>query len=266
MNNYHSHTTFCDGANTAEEMVLKAIELGMGEIGFSGHSYLPFDDEWTMNPEEAKQYRETIKSLRDAYAERISVRLGIEQDYCSPTDELSEYEYVIGGVHCLFKDDYYISVDLDRETQEKGIKEAYGGDVYAFVDDYFDTVADIYNKTKCDIIAHFDLLSKYVEKGSVINPDNERYKAAEDRAIEALLKTPAVFEVNTGAMSRGYRTEPYPSLRILKKLADAKAPVILSSDTHSVETIDYGMETAAKVCKDLGLTIIESIDELIKAK
>ena len=36
--NYHTHTVFSDGANTPEEMVLAAIDLGLESIGFSDHS------------------------------------------------------------------------------------------------------------------------------------------------------------------------------------------------------------------------------------
>ena len=35
--NYHTHTDFCDGACTAEEMILGAIAKGLSVIGFSGH-------------------------------------------------------------------------------------------------------------------------------------------------------------------------------------------------------------------------------------
>ena len=35
--NFHTHTIFCDGADTPEEMVIKAIELGFTQLGFSGH-------------------------------------------------------------------------------------------------------------------------------------------------------------------------------------------------------------------------------------
>ena len=41
--NYHTHTTYCDGANTPEELVLEAIRLGCPELGFSGHSHLAED-------------------------------------------------------------------------------------------------------------------------------------------------------------------------------------------------------------------------------
>lgn len=35
--NYHTHTTFCDGSDTAEDVVLAAIGKGFLHLGFSGH-------------------------------------------------------------------------------------------------------------------------------------------------------------------------------------------------------------------------------------
>ena len=35
--NYHTHTTFCDGKDTAEDIVKYAVSLGMTHLGFSGH-------------------------------------------------------------------------------------------------------------------------------------------------------------------------------------------------------------------------------------
>lgn len=54
--NLHTHTTFCDGKNTAEEMILAALELGMDSLGFSGHS--PLEGEcWAMDPADVPRYR-----------------------------------------------------------------------------------------------------------------------------------------------------------------------------------------------------------------
>ena len=36
--NLHTHTLFCDGRDTPEDMVLSAIEKGFSVLGFSGHS------------------------------------------------------------------------------------------------------------------------------------------------------------------------------------------------------------------------------------
>ena len=43
---FHVHTAFCDGRDTPEEMVRAAIDLGMSHIGFSAHTYVPFDEEF----------------------------------------------------------------------------------------------------------------------------------------------------------------------------------------------------------------------------
>ena len=40
--NYHTHTEFCDAKNTAEEMVLAAIEKNFSILGFSSHAMYPF--------------------------------------------------------------------------------------------------------------------------------------------------------------------------------------------------------------------------------
>ena len=163
-NNYHMHTTFCDGSNTPEERVEAALRAGCSEIGFSGHSWLDFDPDWTMSPEAADRYRSCVRELAARYEDRLRILCGVEQDYCSSPEELGLYDYVIGGVHCVFKDGHYISVDADARGLRAGIEEYYDGDASAFAEDYFEMVGDLYEKTRCQVIAHFDLLTKFQEQ------------------------------------------------------------------------------------------------------
>ena len=79
--NLHTHTRFCDGKDSAEEVVLAAIAAGMETVGFSGHSGLPFSTSWTMKQERTREYQKEILRLKDAYRDRIHILLGIEQDY-----------------------------------------------------------------------------------------------------------------------------------------------------------------------------------------
>ena len=71
--NYHTHTTFCDGRNTPEEMVRSALDKGFTCIGFSGHSPVSFDPAGGMPYENTVPYRQTIEALKTAYKDRIRI-------------------------------------------------------------------------------------------------------------------------------------------------------------------------------------------------
>lgn len=262
-NNFHMHTKYCDGANSPKEMAESALALGCEEIGFSGHSWLDFDPMWTMDPDAAVRYRETVSALKEEYEGRMKVFLGVEQDYCSEPDDLPFYEYVIGGVHCVFKNGNYISVDCDAETQRRGVEQWYGGDAMCFAEDYYKLVGDLYRKTRCDIIAHFDLVTKFIERDDLIDVTDARYQKAQNNALEQLFETPAVLEINTGAISRGYRTSPYPSEPVLELLGKAQKPVILSSDSHAADTILFGFEEAMRLVKTYDLHLLTTMEEVL---
>ena len=252
--NLHSHTTYCDGQNTAEEMVLAAIERGFDIFGFSGHSYLTFDDSWCMNKENTRKYYEEIQLLKEKYKDEITILCGIEQDYLSETST-DEYDYVIGSVHVIPKNGEYISVDYTAESLIGNINKHYNGDALSLAEDYFEMIGNVHKKTKCHIVGHFDLLTKFNEKTHIFDTSHPRYIEASEKALYKLLKDDVIFEVNTGAISRGYRTSPYPSKELLLKIKEAGGKVILSSDTHSIETVDFAYEDALKILKECGFSI-----------
>lgn len=240
--NYHTHTTYCDGKNTAQEMVQKAIELGLCELGFSGHSYTYFDLEPCMSPEGTELYKKEINGLKQKYKGKIKILLGIEYDYYSdePTDD---YDYVLGSVHYIFKNGEYLCVDYSRQTQIDTVNKYYNGDFYSYIEDYYKTVADIYNKTKCDIVGHFDLITKYNVDGSLFDVNHPRYIAAWKAAADAIIKTPAVVEINTGGIARGHIKTPYPSKQIIDYFKANDKRMIFSSDCHNKEFLLYGYDS-----------------------
>lgn len=239
--NYHTHTCFCDGKHTPEEMVREAIGLGCKEIGFSGHSYTPFDGSFCMSKENTLAYIDAVRAVQEKYAEQIKIYLGIEQDYHSP-ESTAGYDYIIGSVHYVEKDGAYLSVDESKETQIAIVEQYYGGDFYSFVEDYYEVVSDVYNKTRCHIIGHFDLITKFNRERDLFDPGHPRYMAAARKALDALLDAPAILEVNTGAMSRGYTTEPYPTRDIISRWVSAGKEIIFSSDCHSKDHILFGYD------------------------
>ena len=220
--NYHTHTTFCDGKNTPEEMVQRAIELGFLELGFSTHSDLCKDLEG---------YCREIERLKSAYHDKISIKLGVEYDYYFDVDT-SRFDYVIGGVHYLKKCGKLLPLDHSQEKFLPIIDDYYGGDIYSLCEDYFETLSGVYEKTGCDIVAHFDLVTKYNEGDRLFDTSNPRYIKAAEGALRTLMKKPVIFEINTGAIARGYRTAPYPAKPFLDIILSGGGKTILSADCH----------------------------------
>ena len=249
--NYHTHTHFCDGKNSPEEMVLQAISLGCPELGFSGHSYLPFGESYCMSLADTEKYKAEIRRLQEKYAGQIKILLGLEMDYFSnvPTED---YDYVIGSVHAVCKDGRYLDVDHTRQIFMDDVKHYYGGDYYAYAEDYYALVADVYRKTGCQIVGHFDLITKFNEGDALFDTGHPRYKAAANNALDALLDAPVILEVNTGAISRGYRTAPYPAPDILSRWLKAGKKVHFSSDCHNACHLLFGYEAYEAYVKEAG--------------
>lgn len=235
--NFHTHTKLCDGNDSLEDMVKRAIELGFSALGFSGHAYTPCEPEYSMLPENTEIYQREISRLKREYRDKIDVFCGIEMDYYSYQDTKC-FDYVIGSVHYLEKDGVYYSIDGSAERFMR-TTEAFGGDVYAFIEAYYETLSDVVRKTNADIIGHFDIIEKFNEDERFFSRSHPRYIAAAEGALSELLKTDAVFEINTGAMARGYRTTPYPEHSLLKKIIDGGGRVILSSDCHDKKFLDF---------------------------
>ncbi len=238
MQDLHMHTVWSDGKNTPEEMIEEAIRRGLDTVGISDHSS---GDPCGMTLEASAGYRAEIGRLKEKYAGKIRVLCGLERDFL--TDDFAEYDYTIGSVHWLpMADGHRVSIDWTPEKQREGADRYFGGDIYALAEEYYRTVARVVEVTKCDIIGHFDLVAKFNENNAMFDPAHPRYRRAWQQAADILLKTGKPFEINTGAMSRGYRTEPYPSAEIRQYIREHGGRMILSSDAHEKGNIAFGFD------------------------
>ena len=251
--NLHTHTSFADGKHTAEEVVLSAIDAGMKVLGFSEHSFHSHPTVFGMqSPACQQEYRQEICRLKDRYADRIKILCGIEQDSFSgvPTDV---YDYVIGSVHYLHLNGEFCAIDLSVQEVQDAIQKHCGGDPIVYAKAYFEAVAGVEEDTQCDIVGHFDLLTKFNERTAIFDTSDPRYIKAGLEALDALLEKDVIFEVNTGAMARGYRTTPYPAPIFLRYIAEKRGNVTLSSDAHNKDFLTYGFETALQIMKASGI-------------
>lgn len=248
LTNYHTHTTFCDGNNSPEEMVLAAIEKGFSALGFSGHAYAPYGLDFCMH--QTEDYIKEIKTLKEKYKDKIEIYLGTEEDMFCKADRV-RYEYLIGSAHYVFKDGKYYSLDYNREKTEEAIK-AFGGDKLALAEEYYKTFCEYIVERNPDIVGHFDIITKFDEIGEPMFSEDKGYQKIALKYLKEAIKSDCIFEVNTGAISRGTRKTPYPSLELLHTLKKENARIILSSDTHSVKTLDCAFRETRELLLDVG--------------
>ncbi|MBR4766106.1 MAG: histidinol-phosphatase [Clostridia bacterium] len=240
-NNFHTHTRYCDGKNTPEEMVLSAIELGFDSLGFSGHAYTDIDLSYCMTPENTKEYIAEINALKKKYAGRINIYCGTELDFYSP-DLGYDYDYTIGSVHYLYAGGEYTPVDSSAKIQLEATEKYFGGDYMSYAEKYFETVSQVAEKLKPDIIGHFDLVSKFNEDDCMFDSQNPRYVRAWQEAALKLIGAGIPFEINTGAIARGARKTPYPSLEIAQFINDNGGFFIVTSDCHNRDFLDCAFD------------------------
>lgn len=252
----HVHTVFCDGKNTPEELVASAIKKGMKRIGFSGHSYTFFDKSYCMSAKGTEKYKLEIDRLKEKYKNEIEILCGIEHDYYSEASTKG-YDYVIGSVHYIKIANEYIPVDESCEILNDAANRFFDGDFYALAEEYFKTVSDVVNKINADIIGHFDLISKFNSENALFDENNSRYINAYKKAIDAIILSGKPFEINTGAVSRGYKNEPYPSKDILCYIAEKGGVFVLNSDAHSADALCYGFEVLTERLKNTGIKIVD---------
>ena len=236
----HCHTVLCDGKNTAEEMVMAAIERGLTTIGISEHGYTAFDHSYCLSLGKTEEYKAEMRRLKEKYSGKIEVLMGIELDALSDLDT-SDYDYVIGSAHYVKCGEKYLPVDLSASEFEQICREYFDGDYYAFAEEYYRTVASLASR-QIDVVGHIDLITKFNEGNRLFDMENPRYVKAAKSAIDTLLPLKIPFEINTGAISRGYRTEPYPAKSLRDYIKQKGGTLILSSDAHAKENLCYKFE------------------------
>ena len=249
--NLHTHSTYCDGKNTPEEMVLSAIAQGYESIGFSGHSYAFFTNYADITMDKQNAYVEEIRRLKKVYEGKLRIYLGLEKEMHSPLD-LSPFDYLIGSLHYLKLGEKYVGIDGNAQEKKAVIDEYFGGDGEALVKEYFRQLAQLPEHGSFDFIAHFDLVAKCVEQVRLFDYDSDNYLRLATEAAEALRPHIGLFEVNTGAMARGYRTTPYPSPRITRMLKELGFGAVITTDCHDAQKLGCGLKEAKELLEAAG--------------
>ena len=274
--NMHTHTVWCDGKNSAEEMVLAAIQKGFNVLGFSGHCihplnsdfYKPVDDVWHIPTANIKAYTEEIRRLKEKYSDQIRILLGFEADYFespefgSAIPDKNAYadfspDYLIGAVHFVNTEKGFYTVDHKAEVIQENLIKLYSNangkiDGRKAVCDYFAAEREMLKKGNFEILAHPDLLQKRNGQLKFFSEEESWYKEELKATTKEISKAGVITEINTGAIARGAMDDTYPSLYFLELLHENGVPVCINSDAHTTDGLDCAFERAAEQARRVG--------------
>ena len=249
----HSHTTYVDGKNTAEEMVLAAIEKGFVSLGLSEHGPQRFDGSSALKDEDYSSYINEVRRLQTKYADRIRLHLGIERDFYSHAKR-EDFEYVLGSFHYFVEDGTRCAADGALEPLVRWRDSRYNGDGAKMAAEFFRRSGDYAIEYKPDIFGHFDLIKKQNRNGELYDVNDKRVTDAAFEALEKIKVSGAILEVNTGGMARSNQPRPYPDMPYLKRWHELGGRVIVGSDCHFAPQLDFAYDTIHEYLREAGFT------------
>ena len=249
LSGFHTHTTYCDGKSTPREIAEAAYEKGFSALGFSGHGYTDFDHTYCMKDTEG--YRREVLALKEEYKGKMEIYLGVEEDAFCYVDR-SRFDYILGSSHYVRTEKGYLPIDSNVDCFRRCL-DAFKGDALRFAEVYYESFCAYIHARRPDIVGHFDLVSKFSEVSEPNLLIDRAYRELSERYMAYAAESGCIFEVNTGAISRGYRKTPYPAENLLHVLKKQGGRVILCSDSHHKDTLDYAFDEARAYLRDAGL-------------
>lgn len=250
LSDFHIHTKFSgDSKELPENVVKKAIDLGLKSICFTDHQdfdYIFSDLDFNLD---TKSYFEYMKNLKEKFKSEIEILIGVEigiepylKEKLNSFVNENPYDFVIGSSHIVNRQDPYYPEYFKGRTDKEAFSE------------YFQSILEnlkVYDNF--DVYGHLDYVVRYSE-----NKDkNYSYEAFSDYIDEILKKLIAKgkgIEVNSAAYRYGL-DNPNPHQQAVKRYKELGGEIItVGSDAHQSEYVASGFDRVCQVLKNAGFS------------
>lgn len=257
--NYHTHSEFCDASGKPEDYISEGVKNNVAFLGFSSHSPVPVENDWSLPLNRFDEYCETINYLKQKYNDKLEIYTGLELDFIQGVDiirdlDLSKLDYTIGSVHFLGREALITntSVDMRKEMLEESLARDFNGDIKKAVETYYLTMQEMIRNSNINIVGHLDIIKKNNMDNIYFNENDKWYRDLVSDTLEAALKYNKIIEVNNGGITRKKINTYYPSIWILEQCFKMKIPVTISSDAHAPKQLVSGFPETARDLNRIG--------------
>lgn len=267
LTNYHSHCLYCDGRANMEDFVRFAISDGFTAYGFSSHAPLPFATAWTMEWDNMNDYLSEFNRLKEKYADRIELYVGLEIDYLNEESNPSiprfrelPLDFRIGSVHLLYNDvGEVVDIDVPADKFRHIVDEQFHGNLDRVIKLYYERSLRMVELGGFDIVGHAD---KIHYNASCYRPglmDEKWYNDLVLSYFDVIVQKGYMMEVNTKAfLDLGTF---YPNERYFSYLYHKGVKLMVNSDAHYPERINNGRLQALNALKLSGYTSVMELHQ-----
>lgn len=268
--NFHSHSTFCDGKSTLEEMVVSAIEKGLKYYGFSSHACVPFENHFALKKDEIKDYLTQTHYLKEKYKDKIKLFTSMEFDYITDIMEdnrkqAEEFglDYFISSVHEVkehndSKDMWFID-GHDSKIYDDGLRDIFDNDIKRGVTRFYLQEQEMIEKNRPDVIGHFDKINMH-NKNRYFNINDAWYEELVRSTIDVMKKYNTICEINTRGVYKHRSDDFFPNKKWIKILLEKNVPITISTDCHKADEVDLLFNQAIDIVKEIGFKEVMYFD------
>jgi len=252
--NYHLHTTISDGKLKPEELIKLAIKKNLDTIGITDHYHLPRDFKEEKNDFYSEKDYKTLRRLQRKYKNKINVLVGVEFDWLPDhkswiikETKKRDYDCKFLSVHFVKVGGKYDAIDLFSDKFDESIKDI---GIKKLVEGYYSSLRDGI-KTECfDVVAHMDLVKMWNKNHKYFSGNENWYTSSVKKTLNLIKKKNMKIEINTKGWKKDCH-EQYPAEWILKKAIKLGIPILIGTDGHTKEDIDYKLGKARSLLKKL---------------
>lgn len=244
----HMHCNFSGDSDALPEDMIKAgIAHGLSGICFTDHLDYDYPEEPNIFLLDFDNYFKVLSDLREKYADKISVNIGIElglQPQAAGQNlavaEKYPFDFIIGSSHVVnHMDPYYPEFFAGRDED-------------AAYMEYFESVLENINSgVDFDVYGHIDYVVRYGPNKNAFYT-YEKFKDIIDEILTQLISKGKGIEVNTGGFKYGLG-HPNPTEDIIKRYRELGGEIItMGADAHVPEYVAYEFDKTAQIIKNCG--------------
>lgn len=246
----HSHTEFCDGRAQMEAFAREAVKRGFTHYGFTPHSPVPIVSPCNMHKDNVPRFLDEVKRIQGEYGDRCRFLAGMEIDYLGsewgPTHEYFcnlSLDYAIGSVHFIpSQQGEAVDIDGKYEAFARKMRDHFHEDLRYVVETFYEQSIKMVEAGGFDIIGHLDKIGHNAAHHQPGIEDESWYQSLSDELVDKVLESGVIVELNTKA--RVDHNRFFPSDRLLRRLVDGGAKIIVNSDAHVPALIDASRDEA----------------------